>query len=62
VWEESKILKVLYDGRRPATTRVNPSIHFALLIDYMKQDMPNYHCFDSTSDGPTSCATHQANP
>jgi len=62
VWEESKILSALYGSSRPTTTRVNPSIHFALLIHYMKQDMPNRHCFDDASADPTSCATRQASP
>ncbi len=37
VWEAGKIFKTLYGDRRPATRRLDPSVHFALLIDRMKQ-------------------------
>ena len=37
VWEAGRIFKALYGDRTPATRRLDPSIHFALLIDRMKQ-------------------------
>jgi len=38
VWEENQIFKALYGDRRPTTRRLDPSIHFAPLIDYIRQD------------------------
>ncbi len=37
VWEQDKIFKALYGNRKPATKTLDPSIHFALLIDHMKR-------------------------
>jgi len=37
VWEACKIFKALYGDRTPATKRLDPSIHFALLIERMQQ-------------------------
>jgi hypothetical protein len=48
VWEQGRILKALHAGRKPVTTRIDPPIHFPLLIDYLKQDMPSHHCSDTT--------------
>lgn len=62
VWEEGKILRALHDDRKPTSTEVDPTLHFALLIHYIEQDMPNRHCFDDASTGPASCVTHPANP
>ena len=36
--EENKIFKALYGNIRPATSKVDPSVHFAPLIRRMRQD------------------------
>ena len=50
VWETSRILKALYGDRRPATKRLDPSIHFAPLIEYIEQDALNHRHL--TTDDP----------
>ena len=42
VWEANKIFKALYGDRRPTTRRLDPRIHFAPLINHMKQDTSNH--------------------
>ena len=62
VWEENRILKALYGNQRPATRMLDPSIHFATLIDYMKQDALSRRYLATSSAGPASSTTDQANP
>jgi hypothetical protein len=58
VWEENKIFKALYGDLRPATRKLDPSIHFAPLIDHMQKEASNHRHLDT---GPASCITRQAN-
>lgn len=37
VWEANRIFKALYGDCRPGTRRLDPSVHFALLIRHMEQ-------------------------
>jgi len=37
VWEQGRIFKALYGDHTPATKTLDPSEHFALLIDHMKR-------------------------
>jgi len=55
VWEQNKIFRALYGARKPPTKRIDPTVHFARLIDYMRQDAIRRHCFDTVVDSPEPC-------
>jgi hypothetical protein len=61
VWEDNRILRVLYGDRRPPRGTLDPTIHFAPLIDYIRQDALSRHRFtDGTPDRnrpSTPCAS-----
>lgn len=62
VWEANKIFKTLYGDRRPIARKLDPTIHFALLIRHMRQVASTRHYLDTNDAGPAFGATAQANP
>jgi hypothetical protein len=54
------LLKALYGARRPPTRTLDPATHFAPLLNYMKQDLPNHRHLYATGPGP--CAADKATP
>jgi len=49
-WEKDKILKVVYPGSKKIEKRLEPAIHFARIMDYIKEDAAKRYGRDVNDD------------
>lgn len=62
VWEQRRILRALYGDHKPAAKNLDPRIHFAPLIEFMKQDMSNHGRLSDSNAASASEATQRTSP
>ena len=45
-WEKGKILKIIYPDEKEGKKRLEPSLHFPMIMNYIKKDAVEKYDFD----------------